>query len=202
MSRVCKSQSNLGWKGLLEVILPKHPLKAGPTSKLSPALKLDQVAWGPIPSRFVYFQGWTLQNLPTVLVQCLTIFMAGKINTVVFYHTHVAACVCWLSFYHHKPTGRSWLLLLYTLPLLKTAVKILFKPSHPKPEQIQLSLPLLIHLVLQSPLASSVPVYWCCTPFLNISSDDGILCYLLYIGKAAFRSQSPTPIIQFVALWS
>lgn len=40
--------------------------------------------------------------------------------------------------------------------------KMRFQPSHPKAEQNQLPQPLLEHLVLQSPLISSVPMY--CTP--------------------------------------
>lgn len=78
MSRVYESWNNLGWKGLLEVILSKQPLKAGPTSKLGPALKLDEVARAPVQSIFEYVQGWTFLNLTGALVQCLTIFMVGK----------------------------------------------------------------------------------------------------------------------------
>lgn len=68
------------WKGLLEVTITKHPLKAVPTSKLDSTLKLDQVSWGPIQSSLEYFQGWTLQIIPGALVWCLTIFMAGKLK--------------------------------------------------------------------------------------------------------------------------
>lgn len=63
MSRAYDSHNNLGWKGLLEVILSKHPLKAVPTSKLGSTLKLDQVSRGPIQSSLEYFQGWTFQNI-------------------------------------------------------------------------------------------------------------------------------------------
>lgn len=105
MSRAYDSYNNLGWKGVLEVILSKHPLKAVPTSKLGSTLQLDQVSWGPIQSSLEYFQGWTFQNISGALIRCLAIFMAGKFkNTSLLLLIAVSHVGAYVSVGSHRIT--------------------------------------------------------------------------------------------------
>lgn len=169
MSRAYDSYNNLVWKGLLEVILSKHPLKAVPTWKLGSTLKLDQVSWGPIQSSLEYFQQWTLQNIPGALLWCLAIFMAGKFKKKHCYYSlslfPMLELVSLLALIISPQTCQKSLTTPALPPpirQLKRAVRFHFHPSHPKAKQTHLLPPRLAHLVLQNPLISSIPVY--CVP--------------------------------------
>jgi len=85
-------------------MLSEHPLKAEPTSKLGPTLKLYQVAWVPAQSSFQYIQGWSSRYLPGALVKCLTIFMVG--NLFIYFEI--------IRYYHYPPCSSLCLLALIT----------------------------------------------------------------------------------------